>query len=389
MVSWDEIGDFAESYRRSLMSEAGYHQRFTAPDAEILVTDDTPMNLTVICGLLKPTGIKIDTAESGFETLELIQKKKYDVIFLDHRMPEMDGIETLAKMKELTDNLNADTPVISLTANAISGAREVYLNAGFADYLSKPIDSAKLEKMLMNYLPDEKVVLVEDDSVGDIRETSNNEPAPTDPLLLEFSEIPGIDYLTALKNCSSEEILLSAVRDYYDDIVKKADLIESYAESGDYENYTVLVHALKSSSRLIGAMSLSEEAKRLEDFGNQAKEGDENAISEIKKRTPVMLEIYRGYHDGLASVFGDTSDPGASDGADERELISQEKLKEGLMCLKDLADAFDYDSMDSVIAMLDEYRMPDEFLPHYENIKEQIHNIDYAAFTEELDQCLS
>ena len=117
-----------------------YHEKFTAPNAKILVVDDTVMNLTVVKGLLKQTRIQITTAESGYECLELVQREKFDIIFLDHRMPSMDGLETLQKMRELDNNLNDETPVIALTANAISGAREQYLAATFRDYLSKPID---------------------------------------------------------------------------------------------------------------------------------------------------------------------------------------------------------------------------------------------------------
>ncbi len=398
VVSWDEMGDFVESYHRSLESAGEYRQQFTAPDALILVTDDTPMNLTVIRGLLKPTKIQIDTAESGFETLDMIRKKKYDLIFLDHRMPEMDGIETLQKMKELKDCINADTPVISLTANAISGARETYMGAGFVDYLSKPIDSVKLERMLMEYLPDDKIIMVEkkeaehkeDLPVGadlsvtdvDVRDEAGDHDI-SDPALAEFAAIPGIMYQEALKNCSNEDVLKEAALDYSKDILKKADMIEQYADSKDYANYTVLVHALKSSSRLIGAMSLSDEAKYLEACGNGAASGDERAMAEIGRRTPMMLEVYRGYYEFMAPIFGlpaqDVID------SDERPVISDEKLREGIMCLKDLTEAFDFDSMECVTAMLDEYRMPEDFVSDYEKIKALIHDVDRAALMEKLN----
>ena len=433
VVSWDEMGDFVESYRRSLETAKKHTEGFVAPEACILVTDDTPMNLTVICGLLKPTQIKIDTAKSGAETLEMVQKKKYDVIFLDHRMPEMDGVETLAHMKELSDNPNADTPVISLTANAISGARETYLSEGFSDYLSKPIDTAKLNKMLMDYLPSEKIVS-EDAGAASVAPTApahaagavpaaptpviTDEASPVilrvakNPCLKEFAEIPGIDYAQAIKNCSNEDILSDAARDYCEDILKKAELIEKYEAEGDYENYTVLVHALKSSSRLIGAMSLSDEAKRLENYGNHAINGDKRAMSEIKKRTPMLLEIYRGYYDFMAPIFicphaaagaAQPDDPGftmngggldegiageLSASADPRPEIPEQKLMEGLICLHDLAEAFDFDSMECVLGMMDEYRMPADFAPHYERIKEEIHNVDSAALIGVIDEYL-
>ena len=121
------------------------------------------MNLTVVKGLLKQTKVQIDTAESGYECLNMVTKKKYDIIFLDHRMPGIDGIETLKRMKDLPDNRNLDTPCISLTANAISGAREMYIKAGFSDYLTKPINGTHLETTMLKYLPPAKVRLSDND----------------------------------------------------------------------------------------------------------------------------------------------------------------------------------------------------------------------------------
>ena len=142
------IGNFRENYKNALAQYKEYHESFKAPNAKILVVDDTPMNLTVIKGLLKQTKIKIDTASSGEECLKMVQKNKYDIIFIDHMMPGMDGIETLKAMRSLNNNLNESTPAISLTANAISGAKEMYLAKGFSDYMTKPIEGKKLEEMI-------------------------------------------------------------------------------------------------------------------------------------------------------------------------------------------------------------------------------------------------
>ena len=130
---------------------------FTAPDAKVLVVDDVKMNINVFKALLKRTKISVDSAMSGPEALEMIKDNKYDIIFLDHMMPDMDGIETYKHMKELEESLNKDTTVIMLTANAIMGAKEEYLGIGFSDYLSKPVQAAKLEAMILKYLPEELV----------------------------------------------------------------------------------------------------------------------------------------------------------------------------------------------------------------------------------------
>ena len=154
VVQWTPIGKFAGRYEVSGEQRA-YRERFHAPDAQVLVVDDTPVNLAVIRGLLKKTHVQIDTAESGREALQKAAAQPYDVFFIDHMMPDMDGIETLQELRKLPGL--ADKPCVALTANAISGAREMYLEAGFSDYLSKPVDGAKLEELLMACLPKEKL----------------------------------------------------------------------------------------------------------------------------------------------------------------------------------------------------------------------------------------
>ena len=139
--------------------EKKYRVSFKAPSARILVVDDVKMNLMVMKGLIKQTEIKIDTAMSGNECLQKVKDNVYDIIFLDHMMPEMDGIETMKCMMEDNTHCNQNTPVIMLTANAILEMREQYLDSGFADYLSKPVPCEELEAMLLKYLPNEKVIV--------------------------------------------------------------------------------------------------------------------------------------------------------------------------------------------------------------------------------------
>lgn len=134
---------------------------FVAPDVRILVVDDVPSNLLVVQQLLKRTKMKVDLAKRGSDGLKMVAKKNYQLIFLDHMMPEMDGIETLKRIKELPDNPNKDVPVVVMTANAVTGSREKYLEAGFTDYIAKPVDHVSLEKMVLKYLPEELYTMVE------------------------------------------------------------------------------------------------------------------------------------------------------------------------------------------------------------------------------------
>ena len=152
------VGDVNEKYIDNSKTKTHKDDAlFTAPDAKILVVDDVKMNITVIRGLLKRTQIQVDTAISGKSALELIEKNKYDLIFMDHMMPDMDGVETYKKMKE-EETPNDDTPVIMLTANAINGVKEQYIEEGFADYLPKPVRGKELEEMLKKYLPKDKIL---------------------------------------------------------------------------------------------------------------------------------------------------------------------------------------------------------------------------------------
>ena len=155
VVNWEPMGDISKRFSKEASEPEVYHELFHAPDADILVVDDTEVNLSVICNLLKQTLVDVDTASSGKAALSMAKDKHYDIIFIDHMMPDMDGIETLKRIKAETDT---DTTVcIALTANAVSGARERYLEAGFADYLSKPVDGRRLEEMIRKYLPEEKI----------------------------------------------------------------------------------------------------------------------------------------------------------------------------------------------------------------------------------------
>ncbi len=351
VVSREEIGDFKEKYRQYLKTKEKYHQRFTAPLADILVVDDTDMNLTVIKSLLKKTQIKIDTAISGFEALDKVKEKTYDVIFLDHRMPEMDGIQTLEAMKTLEGNLNKDVPVISLTANAVSGAKAEYKAHGFTDYLAKPVNGTELEKMLEQYIPEEKLVYGSDDeNEKESGHQADSDGIPDDSFLLELKDI---DLKEAVKNCGGYEVLEKVVRDFLISIDAKADAIENSLKEQDIRNYTVYVHALKSSARLIGAMQLSAMAAELEEKGNE-----ENLLF-IKEKTPTLLEKYRGYKEKLSAADKEKND---------LPQIPKEELEDALRSIRELVEAFDFKTAEDIMGMLEGYSIPKEAKPKYDRL---------------------
>ncbi len=290
VVKWDPIGDFEEAFRRSSSERTNYREKFTAPLARVLVVDDTPVNLTVFVSLLKRTGIQIDTAESGDEGIALFTKNKYDAIFLDHMMPDKDGIETLTEMKGITDTPNIGTPVICLTANAISGMREMYTNAGFDDYLTKPIDAERLEMMLLQYLPKDKVSAPGDNvdiNDADSVDIDNNNNTDDDELPRFLYDIKELDIESGLTYCGDAEDYIMALETYQGNAAKKAEEIEKYWAEKDIKNTTIKVHGLKSSSRAIGALELGNLAEKLEKAGNS---GD---VEMLDKELGELISRYR------------------------------------------------------------------------------------------------
>ena len=307
VISAEPMGDFLERYQKFLNTSGGDVQSILAPDARILVVDDVEMNLRVVQGLLKATRIQIDTAMSGEECLVLVSKKPYDIIFLDHMMPKMDGIETLRRIKDMTDSPNENTPVIMLTANAIIGAKEEYLQAGFWDYLTKPIREEELQGMLVKYLREELIQYPgecartaqddtkEPDTSGLHSESALDREEETG-FLQNIKGITELDIETGFLYCMNDEnFYAEMLREYIKG--DKSEALEQFFEAKDWSNYRTAIHALKSTSMTIGATDLSGEAKMLE---QAAKEGDEEYIRAHHKG---VLEEYRQLTDKLRHIL--------------------------------------------------------------------------------------
>lgn len=360
VVNWDRVGDFAGKVRESGSNRKGYRERFHAQNASILVVDDTRTNLTVIEGLLKQTLIRIDTATSGVEALELVRNNRYNIIFLDHRMPEMDGIQTFHAMEEIEDNPNRDTPVIALTANAISGSREMYVREGFTNYMSKPVDPAKLEDMILEYLPAELVTRLGDTDFAAGAE--DDEKDKEKAVMQELLKISGIDMTTAVQRCGSAVAAKDVMKDFYLSIEERSGLIENFEASRNIKDYTIYVHGLKSSARAVGALDLAERAEYLEMCGNNGN------LADIEALTPPLLALYRSYLKKLEPLFaGDDSG---------KELISSEELEGAFASIREFVSASYFDSADDIIQMLENYRIPDEQKKKYAEVKRLLSAVD-------------
>lgn len=213
------------------------------------------MNLKVFKGLLKNHGMQIDVAMSGRESLALMEQKTYHIIFMDHQMPEMDGVETLKQTALLQNNLSKDAVMIVLTANAVAGAKEMFLREGFRDYLSKPISLPKLEEMLLKYLPRE---LIEEESQQ--QKTPAGEVGSTESGSTKTSHV---DWEKGRRLCMDDEDFFRELLSMFVELGLDQEL-ERYLENADFENYRIQVHAVKTNLANIGASEVSEMAKQLE-----------------------------------------------------------------------------------------------------------------------------
>ncbi len=296
IVNDNPIGDFQERYQRAIkLNRHQYRESFVAPDAKILVVDDTAMNLLVIEQLLKKTRVQVTTCSSGKACLEMVRQEYYDVILLDHMMPGMDGIDTLEALKKMEDNQCPDAPVIALTANAIVGVREMYIDSGFDDYLSKPVEGRDLEEMLKKYIPGQKLQIITEE----VKRTGQKHVASNMSVNTQL-----INTDLGLKYCAgSEEIYREVLREFCDVEKEERDKIERAYESEDWENYAILAHGLMSSSLSAGAKKLSEEAAGLERSAKVMRK--ENALHKEE-----VLAYIREYHGKMMILYKDSVNEG-------------------------------------------------------------------------------
>ena len=266
--------------------------KFIAPDAKVLVVDDNEANLKVAKGLMGQYKLTVRTCTSGKAALDILETdKSFDILFIDHMMPEMDGVELTKILRSSNDDYLKYVPIIALTANAIKGVSEMFLANGFTEYLSKPIDTERLGEVLNKWIPEnkKKEAMEEEESVADKNQAVDENE---ENLLNMLRQIENVDYDKAMTLCGkSEDILLSVIEVYVKSYSQIKERIDSTYAKEDLKNYAIEVHGVKSSSRSIGNDVLGEMAYRLE---IEAKDGNIAYVKENHSEFVMKYEQFVG-----------------------------------------------------------------------------------------------
>jgi CheY-like chemotaxis protein len=339
--------------------------RFTAPTAKLLIVDDIVTNLQVAQGLLALYQTEIRTCTSGKEAIDLIRERPYDMVFMDHMMPEMDGIETTAAIRELDVDYAQDIPIIALTANAISGMKEMFLAKGFNDYIAKPIEISKLDDIMEKWIPLDKRIKMRHDMK---RDTHIGSPG----LVIEGIDVRQGITMTGGTESGYRGVLSTYCRDA-EDRLKTLDRF-SADELSNLASFTTQVHALKSASASIGAAALSEEARLLEMAG---KNGD---MTFIRERTGDFCRYLEALVQQIRIALGGTlptvsEGPGAAVGTAQRELFLQ---------LQDALEGENIEDIDQLINTLEEGKLLLN-LPVREALDRISHQVLMAEFKEAIE----
>ena len=334
---------------------------FIAPDAEVLVVDDNEPNLMVAEGILAPLQMKIDKASSGKQAIEMIEKKHYDLIFMDHMMPELDGIETTRIIRRFHEEYD-NVPIIALTANVMEDMQAMFLVEGMNDFVAKPIELEVIVAKIKQWLPPQKIKKIESEGEkGKQRQERLRRIA-------EGIVIPKLDVTSAMKLAGSENLFWQILREYAKSIPRKTKLLQQYFEEENWKNYTIEAHALKSFSRQVGAMELSELAAFMEQAGNK------NNTEFILAHHEEMLEKYQAYEPILEKYLD----------SPEKAVRLKEEYDDGeaqrlLGMMEDAIDNLDMDAMDNVVEQLEKMFLPEEQEQYFTQLKDAVEELDVEA----------
>lgn len=318
---------------------------FKAPKAKILIVDDNELNLTVALGLLKSLEMEMDTAANGEDAILKVCNKHYDIVFMDHMMPVMDGLEATSRIRNLDDDYYRTLPIIALSANVTQDAQDNFINVGMNDFVAKPIHIDEICHVIRKWLPSEYI-----EELDDSQDTPGDKPEE------EAFEVEGLNTKEAIEYCGGKDLFIKLMGDYYRIIDKKKAEIEMYLETGKIREYTIEVHALKNTSRMIGAGELSANFYTLEKLGN---EENVEAIKPIHEETMKMF-----------SALKPVLKPFADKGKENKKEVGVDEIKDVLSQIKEASDGFDYDTASMGVDMLDGFLLPQEIEDDFEEMKD-------------------
>ena len=336
---------------------------FEAPEAKILVVDDNEVNLSVCVGLLKPLKVQVDTALSGMDAIQKISDKMYDIVFMDHMMPEMDGIETTHVIRRMHPEYD-DVPIIALTANALENAKGMFLVEGMNDFVPKPIEFELLLSMLRNWLPADKILQLEHSNVIVANEVDT------------AFDIPGLNVADAIKLVGSVDIYKDVLYQYYKGIAKKSQVIQDAYDQQDWGRFTTEVHALKSASRQIGAMELGTLAEQLEHAGHALD------LPVIHENVDALLRMYNEVKVIIETYVEIVAEVG------EKEALSDSEITEILERILAAIDDLDSTVIDEESARLTQVALDEEKSAWAAELKELADSYEYDRCEEIVRQWL-
>lgn len=358
VIDSQPIGNF-EQAGQQMAEEYTYNVSFMAPDAKVLVVDDSQVNRTVLRYLLKDTKKQVVDADSGKACLDLVSKEKYSLIFMDDMMPDMNGRETLENMHLLEHNLCKDTPVIMLTANAILGAKDTYMELGFSDFLTKPIDPVKLEAMLGRLLPSKYVFWNEAGVSENKIELSGKKHLP---------EIEGVDWEYAGCHLPNDNLLLETAVQFLKSISKEIETLQYLIENIEAEDhlnlYRIRVHTIKSSAAILGIISLAGISGILE------KTARANDVERLKTLHPIIVDELKLYQERLPVLIHNE---------EEKEAADLQIVLPYIKMLKSTLTERDYDSSDSLMEKLNNYSYDEEVQKQINLLQSQVTNLEADA----------
>ncbi len=352
-------------------------EKFTTRDVHVLAVDDNRMNLMVIQEFLANYRIKVTTASSGKEALEKIETADYDFVFMDHMMPEMDGVETMHRIRHKVGTYYQKVPVIALTANAVAGTREMLMAEGFSDFLEKPVERSVLERVLKRNLPHDKIISAEQKPVT---------TAPSEAADPEKLQIDGLDVEKGILYCNGKEQYLKVLRGYCEDWNQAGLLAEESFELQDWKNYTIAVHGLKSAMKSIGAIDISEDARKLEFAGKEYR------IDYIMENHEKLMEKYRALFVSLRNnkwiwpegALAESADVQAeSEQPSELERIEDELLNEKIALMEEAMYNLEGERLLEMVTELQNYQYHGISLREFlVPVKKKIERSDYISAVE-------